>query len=429
MSPSAPAARAGSPDAAASASGDLAGVTGTAAPDAGSAASVPAIAASTAVGPPRGRGRRLLGWLFVLLLLLGVALVSLRFTATAPTIGGMLNPDGRNPQGARALAEILRQQDIEVTVARTRAEVRDALRPDSTLAMTDPYPLSDEAVQELIQPADRVVFLSTSARLLELTGLGEDAFGAPQTVDAGCDLAEFARVGEIAPDRMFRPAPGVAGCFADADGDAAVLVADDPRIAVVEGRRLFDNEHLAENGNAALGLALLGQTGHVVWYVPSFEDSDRVGDPEETLGSLTPEWVTPAIVLLALAALAAIAWRGRRFGPLVTESLPVTVRASETMHGRARLTARAGDAAHAAEAIRTGTVLRLGRRLGLSARASAVEVADAASDRLRVPRGSLHQLLAGPPPAGDADLVDLARKLAELEAAVDAAVHTERNVP
>jgi hypothetical protein len=119
-------------------------------------------------------------------------------------------------------------------------------------------------------------------------------------------------------------------------------------LALVEGASLFTNEYLAQRGNAALGLALLGQTDHVVWYVPSLSDSDLEWDPASSLGNLTPDWVTPAILLLLIAGIAAGIWRGRRFGPLVAETLPVTVRASETMHGRAHLTARSGDAEHTA---------------------------------------------------------------------------------
>src|SRR5690606_36744381 len=108
--------------------------------------------------------------------------------------------------------------------------------------------------------------------------------------------------------------------------------------------------------------------------------TDLEAKSPETLATLTPKWVTPAILLLLLAGVVAGIARGQRFGPLVTETLPVTVRASETMHGRARLTAKAGDSAHAAAALRDGALRRLAARLGLTARSTAVEVADAASD-------------------------------------------------
>ncbi len=379
----------------------------------------------------KGRLRSALGWLAIAAAVIVFALLIGALSFGAPDSRGALDPESAKDSGTLALAELLRDGGVEITVARSRADAIAAVDDDSTLVMADPFSLSDEAVSDLIAPADRVVFLSSATRLLRLLDLGENAAPpASEAIPARCDLPELAGVGTVQPDRFFSPADGVIGCFQE-DGAAGLLAADrdGTRTALIEGASLLSNEHLAENGNAALGLALLGQTEHVVWYVPSFADTDIEAQSPETLATLTPEWVTPAILLLLLAGIVAGIARGQRFGPLVTETLPVTVRASETMHGRARLTAKAGDSAHAAAALRDGTLRRLAARLGLTARSSSVEIADAASDRLRVPRGSLHQLLAGPLPETDSELVDTARGLAELEAAVDAAMHVERNTP
>lgn len=374
---------------------------------------------STAEPRPR-RLRTLIGWLIVAALVVGVAFVAMRVSAAAPGGRGGLDPEGRNDSGSLALAEILRDHGVEVDVFRSRAEARAAIDDDSTLVMANPFSLSDEAVEELIEPAENLVLLSSSSRLLDLLDLGEDASGTSDTATPRCAVPEFAKVGSIRPDRRFSPADGVTACFGDADG-AAVLVddRDGGRRILVEGSKLFSNAYLAENGNAALALALLGQTDRVVWYVPSFADSDIEGESVDTLGSLTPPWLTPVILLLLLSGAAAAIWRGQRFGPLVAETLPVTVRASETMHGRARLTAKAGDSGHAAGALRDGAQRRLARALGLAVHATADEVADAAADRLRIPRGTLQSLLAGPLPHDDTSLIELARRLSELERAVD----------
>ncbi|WP_226532641.1 DUF4350 domain-containing protein [Microbacterium paraoxydans] len=386
-------------------------------------ASVP----STAERGPR-RTKTILGWLIVAALVVVVAFVALRVSATPPGARGALDPEGRDDSGALALAEILRDRGVDVEVQRSRTAARAAIGDDTTLVMANPYTLTDDALETLLAPAARVVFLSAGTHLLSALDIGENAPGTLPAVSAECEAAEFARVGTIRADRLFSPAPGVTACFGGTDG-AAVLVDDrtDDRRVVVEGTRLFGNAYLAENGNAALALALLAQTDHVVWYVPSFVDSDIEGESVDTLGALTPPWVTPVILLLLLSGVAAAVWRGQRFGPLVAETLPVTVRASETMHGRARLTARAADSAHAAEALRDGARRRLARRLGLAARAEANEVADAASDRLRIPRGTLQDLLDGPPPADDASLIDLARRLDDLETAVEASTRSARN--
>ncbi len=109
---------------------------------------------------------------------------------------------------------------------------------------------------------------------------------------------------------------------------------------------------------------LLGRHPTLVWYMPGIGDSD-LADSNPSLGELTPPWVSPVIVLLLLAGVAAAIWRGRRFGPLVSERLPVTVRAAETTEGRGRLYAHARDALHAADQLRIGALGRLSRLLGL----------------------------------------------------------------
>ncbi|MDQ0645084.1 DUF4350 domain-containing protein [Microbacterium murale] len=380
----------------------------------------------------KGRVRSALGWLAIAALVIIFALFIGSISVSAPGSRGALDPESADESGALALADLLRDQGIDITITRTRAEAVAAIDAESTLVMADPFALSDQAVEDLVAPAERTVFLSSASRLLRILELGENAAASSDTgLSAQCDLPEFANVGTVRPDRFFTPAAGVTGCYADADGAAALLVDDSSsrRVALIEGSTLFSNEHLAENGNAALGLALLGQGEDVVWYVPSFDDSDIEPQTADSLAALTPPWVTPAILLLLLAGIVAGISRGQRFGPLIAETLPVTVRASETMHGRARLSAKAADAAHAAEALRDGSLRRLAARLGLTARSTPSEIADAASDRLRVPRGALHQLLAGPLPTSDPELIDAARRLAELETAVETAVHVERNTP
>ena len=396
------------------------------------AAPADARAAGTLVRAPR-RLRRVLGWILVATLVLVVATAGLLLTAPDPAQRNALDPERPGPGGMQALAQILRQQGVTVDVVRSRADAADRLDARTTLVMSDPYTLSDAAVSELTRDAHDLVLVSPSSRMLRLLQLGTYApSSAPSSARPDCDVPAFAHVGTVAPGQLFSPDPGVTACFGDAEHGAGVLISDtgSARHAIVDGAALFTNEHLAENGNAALGLALLGAQPHVVWYVPSYDDSDRTDiDVPKSLADLTPGWVTPVIVLGMITALLAAAWRGRRFGPLVAETLPVTVRASETMLGRARLTAKAADAAHAAEALRAGTISRLAARLGLAARADPAAVADAAADRIRADRGGCRALLAGTLPRTDAELVPYARRLAELESAVENAVRIERSTP
>jgi hypothetical protein len=384
----------------------------------------------TLVRDPR-RLRRALGWALVVVLVLLAAGAGLLLATPSRALRDTDDPELAGPDGTKALAEILRRQGVTVDVVRTRQDAERLLDENSTLVMSDPYTLTDEAASALVDDAHNVVLITASARMLRILELGSYSSAvSPARAEPDCDVPAFAHVGPIRPGQLFLPDAGVTACFGNATDGAAVLLSEngDGRRAIVDGAALFTNAHLAEDGNAALGLALLGAQPHVVWYVPSYDDSDRTdADAQQSLADLTPGWVSPAIALLMIVALLAAVWRGRRFGPLVAETLPVTVRASETMLGRARLTAKAADAAHAAAALRSGTTGRLAARLGLAARVDPGAIADAVADRIRVDRTACRALLTGPLPSTDAELVPFARSLTDLETAVDDAVRIERS--
>ena len=340
-------------------------------------------AASGASQPGRSsRGRRVGGWIAIVIVLvlvggIGVVLAGLSQWAQRDA----LDPDSAGPNGARALAQILREQGIEVVVARDRAAVRDALSPGATLVLQDMPALSDAGVRTVSEGFDDVVLIEPRARTLRLLlpGSSPAGFAADQAVAPGCDLPEAERSGSVAPGAVYQPGSDVEACYPSADAYGLLLSEDrGRRVSAVDGRTLFANQSLAENGNAALAVNLMGRHPLVVWYVPGAGDTDVTGDP--TLGDLTPPWVSPVIVLLLVAGIVAGVWRGRRFGPLVPERLPVTVRASETTEGRARLYARSRDAVHALDQLRISALGRLSRVLSLGPAASA------GSSSIRMPR-------------------------------------------
>ncbi|MGC5169281.1 DUF4350 domain-containing protein [Microbacterium sp. DT81.1] len=388
----------------------------------------------TAVGTEvPSRRRSVLAWTALVVVLVAVGLVG----AGLSDVGrwaerDRLDPESAGPQGTMALVSILREQGVDVVIARDRDTARSALGPGTTLVSPDAAALSDEAVTELVEAAGDAVLLEPRSRTARLFfGDAELAAVAPEeTVDPSCALPDAQRAGAVVPGTTFTEGTADAACYPSDDG-FGLLVAERSaasRVALIDGTELFTNEYLAQNGNAALAIGLMGRHPVVVWYVPSLVDSDL--DPATpSLGELTPPWVTPAILLLLLAAIAAALWRGRRFGPLVAENLPVTVRASETMEGRARLYARSRDAVHAADALRIGAIGRLARELGLGPAASAAEVADAAADRIGAPRTSVRGILIDSVPRTDAELVAVSDRLRDLEAAVRASFRTERNAP
>ncbi|WP_312038542.1 DUF4350 domain-containing protein, partial [Streptomyces galbus] len=184
------------------------------------------------------------------------------------------------------------------------------------------------------------------------------------------------------------------------------------------GPDILHNERLDEQGNASLALQLLGSRPHLVWYLPSLSDTTAAGpEDEKSFLDLVPSgWLWGTLQLFVAAALAAL-WRARRLGPLVPERLPVAIRASETVEGRARLYRKANARDRAATALRSTTRTRLAPLVGIPVTQAHTPEAlvPALSAHLHGDGRPLHSLLFGPPPGDDADLVSLADRLDALE--------------
>jgi hypothetical protein len=103
----------------------------------------------------------------------------------------------------------------------------------------------------------------------------------------------------------------------------------------------------------------------------------------------------------------------------VSERLPVAIRASETVEGRARLYRKSNARDRAGTALRSTTRTRLAPLVGLPVtQAHAPEaLLPALSAHLHnhTDGQSLHTLLFGPPPSDDAALIALADRLDALE--------------
>ncbi|MDY0909029.1 DUF4350 domain-containing protein [Microbacterium sp. CFBP9034] len=393
------------------------------------------MSADTAVvtAPPMSRRRRIGAWIAI-----GVALLVIGGIGAAMTIAGewtprdALDPESAGPAGTRALVEILREHGVEVRVVRSHGDAAAALAGGTeTLVVADTPALSDDGLLALTDLAADVVLIDPRARTLDLLIPGAEPAGSAPAglVDPDCALDAARRSGAIQPGTIFRPSgnSSLSSCYPVGDAHA-LLVGEHGygSVAAVDGTALFTNEQLAEDGNASLGVNLMGQHPLVVWYQPGLGDTDLT-DTDPTIGELTPPWVSPVIVLLLVAGVAAGIWRGRRFGPLVAERLPVTVRASETTEGRARLYAQSRDVLHAADQLRIGAIERIGRVLGLGPAASAPDVSDAAAARAGLDRSATRGVLIDHIPADEADLVALSLQLRHLEDAVHAAVRPERN--
>ena len=186
---------------------------------------------------------------------------------------------------------------------------------------------------------------------------------------------------------------------------------------------MFENEHVDEAGNAALAIGLLGASDELVWYLPGPGDADAAEAP--TLAELTPGWVSPVMVLAIAVAIAAGVWRGRRFGPLVVERLPVQVPAGETSEGRARLYARSAPADTRSTSSASAPSAASPPCCGCPARPRSTRSRMPRRTRPGATRHPCARLLVGARPAGDRELVDLAAELDRLEHDVAASVRPD----
>ncbi|MFC4497729.1 DUF4350 domain-containing protein [Streptomyces ovatisporus] len=375
----------------------------------------------------------------------GVAIAAIR---SGPEYG-LLDPRSTDDHGSRAAAELLRERGIEIEMVSTSTEAKKAVGPHTTLLVSDPDALSRRQSSDLRtapRSGGRTVLVAPGPAATRALTRGVRA-SAPTSVELtppDCDFPPAERAGDaelggvrytVTTDQadtcyLHRSLPSLVRLPADSDngsragadgGDTVLLGAPDP----------LYNQRLAHRGNASLMLQLLGSRPHLVWYVPSPAGSSTDGDGERGLLELLPDGWSWALLQLSFAAVLAALWRARRLGPLVSEQLPVSVRASETTEGRARLYRRADARDSASEALRSATRARLAGLLGLSAAEAhspqALTTAVAASSSADSAPGpgtttqppsdatQLYNLLFGSAPPNDADLVRLADELDALE--------------
>ena len=345
------------------------------------------------------------------------AVVVVLLVGGRPATSGALDPDNPGSDGARAVARVLDDQGVDVEVVRgAEALDRAELGPSTTVRghlVPPPRPQHVGTAAHALAGADLVV-AEPEPGVVEALGLEAQAWTVAPGADraARCDDPLLTGL-DIRVD-VGTEYDTASGCFT---GEHGHLVAS-PRdgVTLLGASGLLSNDEVLRADNAAVALRLLGQRDRLVWYVPEVED--LVGDDGVSLRTLVPEWIFPGLWIAGATVLALLLWRVRRLGPLVTEPLPVTVKAIETTHSRGRLYRKSGDRAHAAGALRRATRTSLATRLHLPAAVTDEEalVRDVARHVGR-PLDQVAALLstAAPPPQTDDDLIALANDLAALE--------------
>jgi hypothetical protein len=354
--------------------------------------------------------------------LIGAGLLVALVTAVLLGTGGVrtatpLDPDNPDPDGAQAVARVLADHGVDLTVARGADELRDAgAGTGATVLVTSTEQLGDSTVRRLLDDTRgaRLVLAAPgpgTTEALGVTGLPyEVSVREPRSAECGDQLLDGL---EVQVDEALEY-PGAGGCFPGEHG--SLVAAPREGMVLLGAADALSNDEVLRADNAALVLRLLGRDGRLVWYVPSVDD--LVGDDGVSLQTLLPRWIRPGLWLGGLALVALVVWRARRLGPLATEPLPVVVKAIETTRSRGRLYRKAGDRTHAAAALRRAARNRAAERLRLGPAAAdpQVLVRDIARHTGR-PAAEVEALLGpdAPTPTSDHALISLASELAALD--------------
>jgi BarA-like signal transduction histidine kinase len=359
-------------------------------------------------------------WLGAVVLTLLIASIAIALSGGVGQ-GITLSTTNAAPGGTMALAEVLRQRGVEVvatsSLGATRNEIDSAA--STTLFIYDDGFLDEAQLTEAVSLADTVVVaLPGFAALRAIAPSVAQAGDVQQSLAADCAVPAVDRAetvsGESSGYRIIDDSAGAVACLGSGDGIYAIVQIDG--LTILGAAQSLTNGSIASDGNAALALGLLGSQDTLVWYLPGFEDYTT--DVTPTLGELSPEWVTPAVGLLVLTFIAAAIWRGRRFGPLVVENLPVMVKASETMIGRARLYEKSSARLRAVDSLRVGTIQRLADLCGMPRIATVEEVIVAVAAVTHSDLSVVRDLLVNAEPLTDRDLVALSDDLLTLESDV-----------
>ncbi|MFZ3557909.1 DUF4350 domain-containing protein [Streptomyces sp. BH055] len=347
---------------------------------------------------------------------------------------GALDPRSADERGSRAVAELLADRGVDTRVVTTTAEARAAAGPDTTLLVAAPDRLTARQQSQLqsatADSGGRTVLVAPGTSAVETLAPGVTADPEPaadKPLAPGCALPEARRAGpaNTGGHRYDTTLTGADSCY-PSHGSPTLLRLPSPSgegdTIVLGSPDIVINDTLDEQGNASLALQLLGSHPHLVWYLPSLSDdsaADGAQNDRSFIDLIPKGWLWGTLQLFIAAALAAL-WRARRLGPLVQERLPVAIRASETVEGRARLYRKANARDRAATALRISTRTRLAPLIGVpvSQAHSPETFLPALARQLPTPARDPHTLLFGPPPATDAALIALADHLDALESEV-----------
>ena len=352
------------------------------------------------------RTRLVLFWAALVLSALAVGLIA----GPSPSGGPAFDPRSTSGNGAKGLVLLLRQFGADVSLT------ADVPASDTPIVLVLSDQLSDDRSSALAAwtraGGTLVVADPTSSLQLSAPVRARRGFQNVGHVDGPCLEGGFDDVGRVdtGGSLLLQLPPGAVGCFAGGD-NAYFLVTSAVgrgRVVALGGAGMFTNSLLAKSDNSVLAADLLfrGPGVRVAVMLPS-----PVGGGRRSLSALLDRRTKLVLLQLFIGLAAVVAWRARRLGRPVTETVPVQIAGSELTVAVGNLFERAHRRDTAASYLRHDLRRWLGERLGVGGSAPVEVLAATASARTGTGYEELVHLLTDQPVASDADLVALAQSI------------------
>lgn len=322
----------------------------------------------------------------------------------------------RGPDGFLALRSFLEAMDLPVESDAPIPEPRGTL-----MLMRDLRDAEAAAkVLDWVAAGGRLILADPGSAIVDALDLQVEQPSQPilpgsRTIEPACASLSGSGVMQVVfslGDPVVSVPPQGQGCLNGRDGSYLVSFSHgEGRVTVMTARSAWTNQYLQGADNALLAYRLTAGFGPVV-FGPAL-DPAGVGPagPWESL----PAGARSGLLLLAVALGAFALAEGRRFGRPVVEEPAAAVPSSRLVDALAGLYQSAGATRYAGGLLLDGTRRRVCRRLGLPVESSQAQIKAAlrrsgvAGDGRQMP-----DIL----PENDRELIELGRRLADLEKAV-----------
>ncbi len=215
-------------------------------------------------------------WLVIVGVLTLAGLIAMALLADGTSTRN-LSTLNHQPNGARAAAEVLRDQGVTIREVTTLRDAFLALSTGGTLVIADYVFLSDEQIDSIATHEGEIVWLGPATNEAQEISAGFALASQPHdaSVAAACAapaaLQAKSLTGMSGVIAVTEPSTSVDVCFSQDDGASGTYVRVSRGtlgdIHVIADPSIGRNDTLTDDGNAALIFNVAGGHENLVWYV------------------------------------------------------------------------------------------------------------------------------------------------------------------